>query len=366
MDNYSLFKKWIEKAILRESLKTNFKRIGLYTEIFNNYKLFPAIDVNTEKQEIKISVDSVDLRRKLESYIDTLSTALPSRYLVKSSYFTKTQDYLVLKYEDTKRQNRLIFNRAVDLYDYSNSLQITELFLDKNTTINLKETPHLLLTGGTGSGKSYLAQCLILQGLCKNWDIHIIDYKRSYQSFKGACKVAFTITEITKMLDDAIEELHNRQKEMDELLKSNPGATAIDKGCPVYFVVIEEYLALVHSGADKKILQKIESQILEIATLGRALNVNLLMIMQVSSASSLNTSIRANLPFKAVMGNANRTVLETAFGVGAQFPRFETAREIGEGIACKDVTFFTFKAPTLQFDIVPMLQVFVVNRAETP
>ena len=133
---------------------------------------------------------------------------------------------------------------------------------------------------------------------------------------------------------------------MDKELKENPQALAIDKGFPVKFVLIEEYLALVNSGADKKTLEKIEKMIMEITTTGRSLNMYLCMVLQVSAASTLNTSIRSNLPIKIVFGNPDRTIYETTFGK-ASVPSVTAQFEKGEGLASIDGDIIPFSSPFL-------------------
>ena len=133
---------------------------------------------------------------------------------------------------------------------------------------------------------------------------------------------------------------------MDEELKTKPEALAIERGFPVKFVLIEEYLALVNSGADKKTLDRIEKMILEITTTGRSLNVYLCMVLQVSAATTLNTSIRSNLPIKIVFGNPDRTIYETTFGKSS-VPSVLSRMDKGEGLVSIDGDIIPFSSPML-------------------
>lgn len=142
---------------------------------------------------------------------------------------------------------------------------------------------------------------------------------------------------------------------MDIVFETNPNGLAIDYGFPVYFVVIEEYLALINSGLTKKEIDHIEEMLLEITTTGRQLNITLAMCLQVSSANILNSSIRANLPVKLAMGNSNRTILETLFGA-SNVPKVASKLEIGEGLGTYDFDIFTFASPTLLFQESELLE----------
>lgn len=351
--------KSIDRLFIYLTVRRNLESVRAF-EQYEKHRFFPRICVTDS--EIQIDITNIDVRKKLEQNIEYMSSALPRYFVVKDFYITKEQDKLILNYIDMRKENRLIFDKPTKFYDWCMCYGVTQLLVDDSYYIDLRETPHLLVTGATGSGKSYFVQNLITQTLFKEYEVDIIDYKRSYQMFESTCSVVYTIEDIEKKMDEVIEELHERQIQMDEHLKEDSTVLAFEKGFPVRLVVIEEYLALVNSNVDKKILSKIEKQILEICTLGRALNIHLLVTMQVSAATNLNSSIRANMSCRVVMGNVNRTILETTFGTGIAIPNANIKKEVGDGLLYLNGEVASFKAPTLNFNLKDVLMVVGSNQ----
>ena len=339
------------KFKIRNSLYRSFRSSGIYIDIDDHYISFPKVKIDTKESKIVIDISNLRLRSKIETNIEYLSSALPKGLLIKDYYMSKDQSTLILNYEDTNVDNRLIFDTFDEYRDYTLRYKPTELFLDKDYSFDLTKDNGILVTGSSGSGKSYWVQSLILQALIKNYDISILDIKRSYQAFEDVAKCAYTVDDIVSSLDDIIKELEDRQVKMDEVLRLNPQALAIDLGYSIKLIVIEEYMALMNTDASKKILDSIEAKVKRLVVTGRALNINVLSVTQVAAANTLNSSIRANLPLKLVFGNANRTILETTFGIG-NMPKISSLMEKGEGMYSEGNDIRHFLAPTLNFNII--------------
>lgn len=339
----------VQTLQILNSLEESLISIGAYKDFSDNKAILPKIKVDIAEKQISISINDLKTRSRIETNKEILSSALPDGLKVYTTYISKDENSLLIKYKDISRDKREILENAYDFAEWVDKDKFTTIRLDRNNYVDLTENNGILITGKSGSGKSFFAQMLLVQGIMKHWDISIIDYKRSYQAFRDYCDVAFSIDEIVSSLEAIILDLHNRQQAMDEILKQNPQALAIDNGFPVKFVLIEEYLALVNSGTDKKTLERIEKMILEITTTGRSLNVYLCMVLQVSSSQALNTSIRANLPIKIVFGNPERTIYETTFGKGA-VPDIVARMEKGEGLCSIDGDIIPFSAPFAKFN----------------
>ncbi len=340
------------------SIESSLISIGACSELSDDRVLTPSIKIDQKGQEIVINVNDLKIRSRIENNLDIFSSALPDHMIVYKTYMSKDENSLIIKYRDISKQKRLRFDEPEDFISWANAGKETSIRLDDENSIDLTENNGLLITGKSGSGKSFFAQQLLIQGIIKHWDISVLDYKRSYQAFSQFCKVAFTIEDIIKELEAVLEDLHHRQEVMDEELKTKPEALAIEKGFPVKFVLIEEYLALVNSGADKKTIDKIEKMVLEITTTGRSLNVYLCMVLQVSAASTLNTSIRSNLPIKIVFGNPDRTIYETTFGKSS-VPSIVARMDKGEGLASIDGDIIPFSSPFLSCGLKNCLKLMV-------
>lgn len=359
-----------ERHLILSRLERSLISADAVKTIVGCIAVLPKISLDMDAKVITIALDNVRVRKRIEAVQELLSTALPERYIVRNIFLSSNQNSLLIEfYELTEAQ--FVFDNPEKYLKEIDCLKQTELLLDKNINIDLKDYPHVLITGGTGSGKSYYAMQIALQGLARNWKVSILDYKQSYHMFKGVCDVAFSIDDIVASLRDSINELHRRQQAMAEVLREDPNAIAVDYGFPVHLILFEEYLAVVNSGADKKILTEIEKMLLELVSVGRSLNVNVIMIMQVSSAASLNTSIRSNLPVRIVFGNAPRTILETTFGI-SDVPAIQTKMPKGAGLIKLELDAVPFHAPELKFPFKKMLElvehklvIFDVNDADS-
>jgi len=359
-----------ERHLILSRLERSLISADIIKYMLGSIAILPKISLDMDAKVITIDLNNVQVRKRIEAVQDILSTALPERYAVRNVFLSSNQNSILIEfYELTEVQ--FVFDSPEKYLKEIACLKQTKLLLDKNINIDLKDYPHVLITGGTGSGKSYYAMQIALQGLARNWKISILDYKQSYHMFKGVCDVAFSIVDIVASLRDSIDELHRRQQAMAEVLKVDPNAIAVDYGFPVHLILFEEYLAVVNSGADKKTLAEIEKMLLELVSVGRSLNVNVVMIMQVSSAASLNTSIRSNLPVRMVFGNAPRTILETTFGI-SDVPTIQTKMKKGAGLIKMELDAVPFHAPELRFPFRMILEllehklvIFDVNDADS-
>lgn len=332
--------------------------LGIYTHWYENIVLVPKVIVDDKTESIRIKVPNPWIMNKLQSAENVYALLLPEKLELARYGFSRNKREIVLEYNHLEAGMRYIFKNSTEFIQTVKTLPYAILLIDKKTSLNLAKNPQTLVSGKTGSGKSYFTYSVIFQAIIKKWEVQIIDYKRSYQAFKRYCSVSFTIEEIKTALQEAVDELHRRQKEMDSILHNDPSAIAIEHGYPIRFIVIEEYLALVNSGIDKKTLQEIEKMILELTTLGRSLGIHVYMVLQVSSADNLNTSIRSNMTNKLVFGTNSSTVYATAFGVG-NVPPVISRMEQGEGIGTFDVELFTFRAPSFEFEWSELFEIML-------
>ena len=99
--------------------------------------------------------------------------------------------------------------------------------------------------------------------------------------------------------------------------------------------------------------------------MGAQLGFFIIIVMQKSDATTINTMIRDNLTCKVVMGNAEDTTYITAFGNGVEIPKHEF--KVGEGVFTNSGYVNSPKlltVPTLDFDILGAFE-DVTKGAET-
>lgn len=178
-------------------------------------------------------------------------------------------------------------------------------------TVDLSQTPHILVGGSTGSGKTYLVLSLIYQALLKKMEVFIIDMKGGVDfppTWKhGLCDYADTRESILFMLQNLVSELEKRMdafqgaekwsgqqcSNLDKYNTLNPG-----KAFSRILVVCDELAEVTDTtGMDKSTKEQITSIIGclgTLARLGRAFGIHLLMATQRPDAGVLVGQVKNN------------------------------------------------------------------------
>ena len=355
---YIIINRGIKDIIIKnkiiDSLEYNLISIGAYTDINDKIIETPKIHIDLKNEIIKIQYTNVNIRNKINNNIDVLSTALPDNLIVYKTYVSKDQKYLIIEFEQIKE--RETFNNP---QDYLNKLSCGKdnsvMYIDNRSIIELKNSPHMLISGSTGYGKSFIVYQLLIEAIIKHYEFIVFDIKRTYQIFSNFGKVIVNKDEILPEFRKVREELNERKLILDEALKKDPTIHATDLNLPIRFIVVEEFLSL-SSNLSKKEFEELEQLILDIAVVGRSLGYSLILITQVSSAQSLSSNIRSNCSVRMVCGNSDRTILETAFGKG-NVPEITQKFGKGEGLIQIEGDISPFSMPYLNFKIQDVLNI---------
>ena len=124
-------------------------------------------------------------------------------------------------------------------------------------TVNLADIPHILLGGSTGSGKSVLLKCLILQALKKGAQVAIADFKGGVdfpRVWRKQCLMCFDEESLVELLDSYTAALQERKR-----LFSDSGAANLDgynhgkkKPLPRYILACDEIAEVLEKQASRK------------------------------------------------------------------------------------------------------------------
>lgn len=327
----------------------NLKSCGLYLE-FNDFIVIPKI--TSKNHLVTISIPSLKIRKNIEKYIDFLSASLPSGLLCNECYFSEDNKFLYLKLEDVSSTRRLFYEDPVADITQLKKEPLNEVVLDKDTVLNFDSQIHLLIVGGTGSGKSYCASYITSVLFSKGWDIYIFDIKRSYAVFKPFCNCSFSKEEILENFKNISNLVLSRQIQLEKKIEST-GDFNLILNEPV-LILIEELSALL-SVLEKKEKDQFLSVLSNLIMIGRQINMHLIIVMQVSSADTLPSSIRANC-IPIALGNLPETIQKTAFGVSTKIVHRNF--EKGEGLLGLDgVHQKHVFVPTLSYSIQEFLTV---------
>lgn len=199
---------------------------------------------------------------------------------------------------------------------------------------------HILLSGMSGSGKSY-AENMILAKLAlteTNGEIYFADYKGDDSfSYLSNCSRYFSYQNTLK----ALEHVHNR------LLARQSGE---DSTRTPVTLVWDEYMAQALSllSEDKKAASLVMKKVSEILLIGRSLSIRLVMAVQRPDALAFPAGSRLNYGVVVVLGAAVKSIYEMLLPdhmemiKGRQFSR-------GEGVVL-------LQGSELHFLTVPTIQ----------
>lgn len=151
---------------------------------------------------------------------------------------------------------------------------------------NTEKTPHILISGITGGGKSVLSQMIVNQLLNNKADISLCDFKAggdwdniipSYAEYTDCDEL---LNEFYSSFVDVIRNKEHKEK----------------------FMLFDEFSSYALS-KDSKEFKELMSKISHIAFMGRSFGFHLILISQQFNAKVLDTAIREQFGIKIYMGS---------------------------------------------------------------
>ncbi len=337
---------YISKQRVRESIESNLISVGAYIKPENKaFVELPGIRI--KNGVIRISLKNLRIRTIIERYLDSFSTALPERYIVEDYYISQNNAEVIIIYEDMKNY----VPEKYSITEYISKIKVQDrlsFYFDKKHIVNVNDYPHFLISGASGSGKSYLANEIVIQAIVKEWQVVILDLKRSYGLYKAYTDYHYEIDDILEKLQSVESEMSERLEELQPELDKNPRALAVDIGYKPMLVIIEEYISL-QSSLDKKKKEELERIVKNISVLARQSNIHLMIVMQSAGTENIQATTRSNLT-KVLLGNAQSNIMTATFGTGVDIPNVHSKMNKGEGL--------------IQLDRITMLRVPEIDDIE--
>lgn len=194
-------------------------------------------------------------------------------------------------------------------------LLLGESQLDKVMT-DLKVTPHILIGGSSGSGKSVLLKLVLMQCVEKGFEIYIADFKGGvdfYGIWKRKCNIITQQEKLINCLEYIVEELNSRKQLFIDCECANIEQYNKLTDCNFHRIVFacDEIAELLDkTGLDKESkvqIAKIESLLSTIARQGRAFGIHLILATQRPDADILKGQIKNNIDFR-ICGRADKVL----------------------------------------------------------
>jgi DNA phosphorothioation-dependent restriction protein DptH len=172
-------------------------------------------------------------------------------------------------------------------------------------------SPHLLIGGTTGSGKSVVINN-ILEGLCNHYPPHklrllLIDPKQvelcAYDDSPHLfCPIGYSEDDALDALEAIASEMNKRyelfKKAKTKNISEYNAQLTTEAQLPWLVMVLDEYADLTN---DKQAKRFIEEELQPIAAKGRAAGIHLILATQKPCAAVISTTIRANFPAKLAL-----------------------------------------------------------------
>lgn len=177
-------------------------------------------------------------------------------------------------------------------------------------TYDMRDIPHLLIGGATGSGKStqlrQLLTTLILSLPPNKLELYLADCKKAeFHIFRNIEHVKANVVlerNITDMLAHIKTEMDARSDLLDVFGVAHIDDLPAEQRRPYIVCCIDEFVMLRNS-------KEIASKLIELTALGRALGIFVILSMQRPVKDVLDTTIRSNL--NVAMGFRVRDAIES-------------------------------------------------------
>lgn len=182
--------------------------------------------------------------------------------------------------------------------------------------VDLKVTPHILIGGSSGSGKSVLLKLLLMQCIEKGYDVYIADFKGGVDFFgawKRKCNIITEQKKLINRLEYIIDELNSRKQLFLNCECANIEEYNRIANCNFHRIIfacdeIAELLDKTGLDKDSKAeVMKIESMLSTIARQGRVFGVHLVLATQRPDSEVLRGQIKNNIDFR-ICGRADKVL----------------------------------------------------------
>lgn len=321
---------WIEKRLvyLIHSLKLyDEEMIGIGSD--KEKRIVRTIQIMYREDDKRVYARILKSGNRFNKIAPTLGENIESTLGLELDRTNSTVDFF--EYVLLKEKDKRIDLRESIKNQHNNSDVIN---ISGNISYRLSKTPHSLIVGGTGSGKSFfiLGKIVSYLSLTPQAELYIVDPKKADLSLLRFIegmedKVVTEPNQIARMLREVVEIMEDRYKTYFNDISAF-GKDYTDFGLSPVILIFDEFSAFIHS-VDKKLSKEVLDYIFTIVMKGRQAGVQVEILMQRPSADDLPTNIRAQMGFKAGLGAMDKIGYNMIFDTNDV--DFKTVTEKGGG-----------------------------------
>ena len=183
-------------------------------------------------------------------------------------------------------------------------------------SIDIATTPHLLIGGGSRSGKSKLLKLILMESIKKGAKVILADFKGGVDYplvWHQYCNIITAQSELDDQLSQILDEMERRRSLLVESQTSNIGEynTKSDIVLPRLIIACDEIAEVLDKTGltkeGKELVSRTESKLSTIARQGRAFGIHLVLSTQRPDADVLKGQIKNNIGYR-ICGRADKVL----------------------------------------------------------
>lgn len=192
----------------------------------------------------------------------------------------------------------------------------TQKPLGSKVEVVIATTPHLLIGGGSGSGKSKLLKLILMESIKKGAKVILADFKGGVDYplvWHQYCNIITAQSELDDQLSQILDEMERRRSLLVESQTSNIGEynTKSDIVLPRLIIACDEIAEVLDKTGltkeEKELVSRTESKLSTIARQGRAFGIHLVLSTQRPDADVLKGQIKNNIGYR-ICGRADKVL----------------------------------------------------------
>ena len=303
---------WYDSEVVENKFGMKTKQITYFPKVWykvkdSRIKITIGLDMGTYQDQL------LELEAKLETglYSETIATELREGFYEYTFIFDMLGARIGI--DDVKIENGSL--KLMEVVDWEfNSL------------------PHMLIVGGTGSGKTYFIMTLIEALMQSGAKVYVLDPKNLDLSNLAYVMpdVYSKSDEISRCINDFYDAMMERSEEMKKMPNYKMGMDYADLELEPHFLIFDEYVAYMDMAGREAFRENgVMDKMKKISMLGRQAGFFIILACQRADAKYMADGIRDQFHFRVALGRNSDIGYGMIFGETKK--RFFQKRVKGRG-----------------------------------